>query len=266
MGEFDPAGLMVLLNPFVLTLGLILTRIIGVFISAPILSGHQFTAMAKASVITLIGFLLINMLGVKRGLADLHFLSYVFLILIEFSIGLIIGLVISISISSIEFAGRLFGIQMGLAMANVVDPTTSEQTSVLSQLLKICFYLLFLSLDGHLMLLKALFDSFQMLPLGIGSLDISHAQPSVLKLIYDVIYRAMIIALPITAMVLFINTALGILSKIVPQVNVFVLGVIINIGAGFVMLAMSMPSYNTVFQNIIIDGFKILSEILKALM
>jgi flagellar biosynthetic protein FliR len=265
MGDFDPMGWFGLLNPLILTFGLILTRLGGVMISAPIFSGHQFPVMAKAGFAILVSFLLMNVIGIKKHLAELHFLSYVFLIVIEFAIGIIIGLVISISISSIEFAGRLFGIQMGLAMANVVDPTTSEQTSVLSQILKIFFYLLFLSLDGHLMILQGFFESFKILPLARGHLNIVQAEPSIYILTSKIISVAMKIALPITSLVLFINTALGILSKVVPQVNVFVLGVIVNIGAGFVMLGLAMPSFGPLFQEILMNGMTFLADFLKEL-
>ena len=262
---FDPAGVFEQLNPILLTYSLILSRIVGVLVSSPFYSAPQISSKTKALFSMMIAGLMIGPLGIKPNLIDLHVLHYTGLVLSEFAIGLCIGIILTLIFTGIEFAGRLFGIQMGMAVANVVDPTTSQQIGVLSQFIRFIFLFTFFAIDGHLILLKALFQSFEILPLGYGKLNFVAIGDEIIEIGSQLFEIAMRIALPVSCVVLLINTGLAALARTTPQMNIFMVGFMLNIGAGLLMLEVAIPSLIPLFKRLIMDSFVMVGDILRQL-
>ena len=266
MGSFlDPGGLYGLLNPLLVSLSLIMTRLAGLFISSPLFSAPQIPLQLKATLLMVMACMLLGPAGIHPELVNLQPLRYVGIIGIEFGIGLLIGLLLTLVFSGIEFAGRLFGIQMGFAVANVVDPTTSQQIGVLSQILRFIFFFVFFSMDGHLILIKALAASFQLLPLGGGSLNIEVIIDDIILVGSNLFLLAMKIALPISASVLLINTGFAALARATPQLNIFMVAFMVNILIGLSILAAALPSLVTLFHRVIHESFELIGELLHKL-
>ena len=266
MGSFlDPGGLAGLLNPLMLSISLIMTRLAGLFLSSPLLSAPQIPAQLKALLLITLSCMLIGPVGINVSLVDLRIFHYAGLILIEFGIGLFIGLLLTLVFSGIEFAGRLFGIQMGFAVANVVDPTTSEQIGVLSQIIRFIFLFVFFSMDGHLFLIKALAVSFKLLPLGGGSFNVELILDDIILVGSNLFVIAMKIALPISCSVLLINTGFAALARTTPQLNIFMVAFMVNILVGLSILAVTLPSLVKLFHRIIYDSFELIGELLNKL-
>lgn len=266
MGSFlDPGGLASLLNPMVLSLSLIMTRLAGLFLSSPLLSAPQIPAQLKALLLITLSCMLIGPAGINPKLVDLQIFHYAGLILVEFGIGIFIGLLLTLVFSGIEFAGRLFGIQMGFAVANVVDPTTSEQIGVLSQIIRFIFLFVFFSMDGHLFLIKALAVSFQLLPVGGGTFTVALIIDDVIKVGANLFIIAMKIALPISCSVLLINTGFAALARTTPQLNIFMVAFMVNILAGLAILTVTLPSLVAMFHQIIYDSFELIGTLLNRL-
>ncbi|MFQ5479821.1 MAG: flagellar biosynthetic protein FliR [Thermodesulfobacteriota bacterium] len=159
----------------------------------------------------------------------------------EILIGFTIGLTTNFIFTGVEFAGHIMGYQMGLAMANVYDPASAAQISILGRLTGLMAMLVFLSANGHLLIIMTIKKSFDIIPpygfhlsegLGEGVLTLSRE-------IFTIGIR---LAAPVMAVVFFLNLTLGILSKAVPQLNMFVVGFAIIIAAGFVVLLLTLPS------------------------
>jgi len=262
---FDPASLIDLLLPAVISLSLIMGRIAGLFISSPFFSATQIPAQVKALTLMMISLLLLGPVGIRTDLHELMLLQYVGLTVYELSIGIIIGLILSLVFSGIEMAGRLFGIQMGFAVANVVDPTTSEQIGILSQIIRFVFLFVFFAMDGHLILLQALITSFKLLPLGGGELNIMAISDNIIMLGAQLFKVAMQIALPISCTVLLINTGLAALARTNPQMNIFMIGFMLNIGAGLLVLSITIPTLIPYFQRLIYDCFEVIGTVLREL-
>ena len=261
----DPGGLYALLNPIVLSYALIISRLSGLFLSSPFYSTPQVPTQLKAVTLMIIAMLLLGPVGVNASLAGLQTFHYVGLIAVEVAIGLFIGLIITLVFSGIEFAGRLFGIQMGFAVANVVDPTTSQQIGVLSQIIRFIFLFVFFAMDGHLILLKCLAVSFQILPLGIGEFNASHIADDIINVGGNLFMIAMKIALPISCSVLLINTGFAALARTTPQLNIFMVAFMVNILAGLYVLAAALTSLVALFHRIIYDSFELIGELLNKL-
>ena len=260
----DSAGLLDFLVPAVMTFALILSRVIGMFLTAPFFNAPQISAQLKALMTTMVSLLLMGPVGIMpQSMMDLHVLQYSGLVICELAIGGCIGLLIMLVFSGIEFAGRLFGIQMGLAVANVVDPTTSQQIGVLSQLIRFIFLFVFFAIDGHLSLLQALFSSFDLLPLGRGELNFIAISDDIIAVGSNLFRIAMRIALPVSCVVLLINTGLAALARTTPQMNIFMVGFMLNIAGGLLMLGVAIPSFIPFFERTILYCFEVLGQMLR---
>ncbi len=159
----------------------------------------------------------------------------------EILIGFTIGLVTNFIFTGVEFAGHIMGYQMGLAMANVYDPLNNSQISILGRLTGLLAMLVFLGANGHLLIIMTIKKSFDLIPpygfhltesLGDGVLTISR----------EIFIIGIRLSAPVMAVVFFLNLTLGILSKAVPQLNMFVVGFAIIIAAGFVVLLLTLPA------------------------
>lgn len=156
-------------------------------------------------------------------------------------IGAAIGLVIRIVFVVVELAGQIIAQQMGLGFASLVDPQTGLQVPVLSQFYIILTTLMFFSLDGHLLLISILVDSFQMLPIGFGGIGREGLELA-LDWSRTLFSGALSIALPIIVALLVINLAFGVMARAAPQLNVFAVGFPIMILFGVFMVFLTLDT------------------------
>ncbi|MDR2614046.1 MAG: flagellar biosynthetic protein FliR [Candidatus Accumulibacter sp.] len=154
-------------------------------------------------------------------------------------IGYAMGFSMRLVFGAIDLAGGTFSVQMGLGFATSYDPTSSSQTAVVSEMLGILVLLMFVGIDGHLMILSTLAQSFQVLP--IGSLPASASWSNLAKAGGIVFSSGLLLALPIIVALLITNTALGILARVAPQLNVIVIGFPLTITLGFSALYLCLP-------------------------
>ncbi|HBG46120.1 MAG TPA: flagellar biosynthetic protein FliR [Deltaproteobacteria bacterium] len=162
----------------------------------------------------------------------------------EVLIGITIGLAIRFVLSGIEFAGQVAGFQMGIGMATVYDPLHGSQVTVLGKFLSILTLLIFLSVNGHLMVIMALKKSFDAIP-PYGFNFSGELMDGFLAFSREIFVLAFKFSAPVVAILIFVNVALGIMARTVPQINMFVIGFAITIFVGFLMIAMSLPVFET---------------------
>jgi flagellar biosynthetic protein FliR len=158
----------------------------------------------------------------------------------EVILGVIIGLSVRMVFSGIQLAGQLAGFQMGLAIANVMDPVTSTQASILAQINNLIAMLIFLSMDAHHWLFRALVESFRMVPpfnVQFGSSVIFQLMGLGGKLFVIAIQ----VAAPIMAALLLTSVVFGLMARTVPQMNVFIVAMPLKIIVGLLFLALSLP-------------------------
>ncbi|MBS4024778.1 MAG: flagellar type III secretion system protein FliR [Clostridia bacterium] len=215
-------------------------RVSGLFLLAPIFSSRNIPGLVKiglSGIIALIALPLIPAIELPRSI-----LEYSLLMITELLIGLTIALLIQVIFAAIHLAGQLIDMQMGFFIVNVVDPEHGTQVPLIGNFKFLLALVVFLSLDGHHLLIKAIVNSFIFLPVGINIVN-----QDLVALLIDAFKGMFVTALQISAPtvgVLFIVTiALGIIAKTVPQMNVFMVGIPVNIGIGFIMLFVSLPLY-----------------------
>jgi len=159
----------------------------------------------------------------------------------EMLIGVAIGLVVQLTFEALTFAGQTISMTMGLGFATLVDPQRGANTTVLGQLFMIFGILTYLAIDGHLLLLGALAESFRTLPIGGAHID-GHFLLSVASWGARIFESGMLIALPAVIALVIVNLALGVITRAAPQLNLFGIGFTITLLSGFFVLIVGLDS------------------------
>ncbi len=154
-------------------------------------------------------------------------------------IGYAMGFSLRLTFSAIDLAGTVFSMQMGLGFATSYDPMSTSQTPVVSEMIGILALLIFLAIDGHLMTISTLAQSFRVLPIGV--LPGSASWANLANAVAIVFSAGLRLALPISVALLITNTALGVLGRVAPQLNLIVVGFPITITLGFGALYVTLP-------------------------
>lgn len=164
----------------------------------------------------------------------------VFLAAKELLIGATIGFVARLFFSTMELAGHLIGLQMGLGFASFYDPQNSTSVPIMSQFMSLFALLIFLAFNGHLMMLRVVMESFTLLPIGTGPKNVEGFW--LLAKYAEVIFRmGVLLSLPVLGSLLLTNLAIGIMSRAAPQLNVFAVGFPITLGVGYAALYLTIP-------------------------
>jgi flagellar biosynthetic protein FliR len=162
------------------------------------------------------------------------------LVVQQLLVGLTLAFAARIVFTAIEFAGELIGLQMGLNFAGFFDPMTGGQTTAVSKFFGISISWLFIVINGHLLLISAVVQSFRAFPVGPEPFAFLQAvQPQVWGA--EVFRLGLWIALPLVAMLLFVNLMLGIISRVAQQMNVFAIGFPITVGVGLLGVLLTLP-------------------------
>jgi flagellar biosynthetic protein FliR len=158
----------------------------------------------------------------------------------ELLIGILAGLAIRLIFEGVQLAGELAGYQMGLAIAEVIDPASEDQVAILSQFMSLLATVLFLLINGHHGFIRTLVESYQLVPpLGF------HANGAVLDRLARLTAEMFIIGLkagaPVVVALLLATVAFGLVARVVPQMNIFVVSMPLNIGLGLFFFGLSLP-------------------------
>ncbi|MBI5861653.1 MAG: flagellar biosynthetic protein FliR [Rhodocyclales bacterium] len=178
-------------------------------------------------------------------------------------IGLMMGLALRIAFAALDVAGELIGLQMGLSFATFFDPGRGGETSVMAEFLGLLTALVFLAMNGHLLALSLLAESFVLLPVsttpfhaaGFSSLLTSSAMMFSL---------GVMLALPLITALLVTNIALGVLSRVAPALNLFAVGFPVTLGLGFIVLLLSLPYIGAAMDSVFSRGFTAMEMALRA--
>ncbi|MEY4561090.1 MAG: hypothetical protein RLZZ618_367 [Pseudomonadota bacterium] len=161
-------------------------------------------------------------------------------------IGLSLGFAARIVFAAIEFAGELVGLQMGLNFAGFFDPATGGQTTAVSRFFGTIVAWLFIIINGHLLMVAALSESFHAFPVGPEPFAFLRAlQPHTWGA--EIFKLGLWIALPMVAMLLFVNLVLGIISRVSQQMNIFSIGFPITLSVGLIGVMLTLPMMQAPF-------------------
>ncbi len=170
----------------------------------------------------------------------------------QLMIGLAMGFFIRMVFSAIETAGGVIGMTMGLGFAQMMDPVNGITVPVVSQLYTIMATLLFFTLNGHLILIEILADSFYVIPVAPAAIN-EGGLWLLLNWAGWIFKGAIIIALPAVAALLLVNISFGVMMRAAPQLNIFAIGFPLTLMLGFIFILVSLPMFYPQFSNLL-DG------------
>lgn len=178
-------------------------------------------------------------------------------------IGLLMGFTLRIAFVAIDVAGELIGTQMSLSFAVFYDPQYAGQTPVLAEFLGLITTLIFLAMNGHLLALSVLAESFKLLP--VSTTPFGSGGFSALLAWSSTLFSAgLLLALPLITALLIANLAMGVLARVAPQLNIFAVGFPVTLMAGFIVLMFSMPYFGAAMEKLFDHAFRAMAATLRA--
>lgn len=228
---------------------LIFARISAMVSSLPILGYNTVPVRVRLA----IGFIIT--LLIAPLLADSYSLSYTSMgvlvldVIREIMIGLLIGFGARLIFEGFSMAGSFIGLQMGMAIMNVFDPTSQQQQPIISNFWLMIIIIFFLVTESHHFLIRTLFFNFQEVPLAgavfrpvIGETMVNGG-----RLIFDLALR---FAAPVMIFLLIIDVAVAFMARVMPQLNIFFISLPMKIGTGILLLVISLQIFQTLFAYI----------------
>ena len=251
-------------NPeHIFSLLLTLIRISIVLFLMPIFNTGSLPIQVKAAISLVLTLALWPHIALAGTDMPPHPLSLGLMLLGEMALGLIMGMVVQFLFFGIQSGGELLGFQMGFTMVNVADPLSGIQNGAAAYFLWMVSILTFLAFDGHLFMLKALVDSFRLVPAGgllLGEI--------LVRQVFDLSTQLFVIALKVAAPVMvalfLLELALGLMNRAAPQMQVMLIGFPLKIAAGFFFLGLLLVILSSQIEQFVIGMNPMFLNLLKA--
>ncbi len=242
----------------------VLVRTAAILSALPLLGGRNVPIRIKVTLAAGVAIILTPVVDVHFVPDLLNPLSLLMGLAAELLIGVSLGLATRLLMASVELAGQVMGFQVGFGFAQAVDPATQLQTPVFGQLLTVLATLLYFQLDGHHLILLALGSSFTLIP-PFGA----HLHPPMLvdivQLMQGTMNTGLKLALPVIAATFLVHLTMGILGRLVPQMNVLVTSFPLTISMGLLVLGFGLPLIALIFQQSLVSMENVLWGLLKEL-
>ena len=237
-------------------------RILGLLALAPVFNNAALPNRIRVVIGLAISFALVPALPPPPAIPPGSWPGLVVLVE-QVLAGILMGFALRLAFSAIDLAGELIGLQMGLSFAVFYDPQSEAQTPVLGEFLGLLTLLIFLAMNGHLLTLSALADSFNLLPISTTPLA-AKGFGAVLTWTATLFSTGLLLSLPMITALLIANIAMGVLSRVAPQLNLFAVGFPVTMVSGFVVLAIALPYFGTALERLFDDSFAALHMIMRA--
>ena len=234
---------------------------IGAFIlSVPFFGMRGVPTPLRIVVSFILGLAVVSFVGLPSE-ELLNDLNFIFIVMVEIAVGLTAGLIVTIWFASVALAGEKMATSAGLGYAAQIDPLAGGQTPVISQTLNLFLIVLFVTLDGHLLMLRVFFESYSILPIG------AMPPPFVLigagiKAAGSMFIAASLIMLPVVGIILMINVSAGIMTRSAPQLNLFSFVFPVTILSAFVILYFSTGTMALAFSDLIFSTIEALEDLM----
>jgi len=227
---------------------MLLIRATGLFLAAPIFGHQTIPTQIKVGLIVLLSLVTLPTLpGVHMAVMTSHW-ELAALAIRELLVGALIGFAYRMLFFAAEFAGMMAGYQVGLAVSQAFDPTSGDEVSIIGRFWLMMATLIFLALNGHHMIIQAFHQSYQVV--GPGELATSGATGEFfIKLTAYVFVLAVKIAAPVLVTLVLMDVALGTVAKVMPTMNIFIVGFPLKIGMGLLVVALSLPAFAYVLEK-----------------
>ncbi|MFT5422019.1 MAG: flagellar biosynthetic protein FliR [Candidatus Endobugula sp.] len=257
MLAFTEPQLMYLVSQYILPL----TRISAFFMAAPIFGTRIVSAKIRLTLSIAITIIIVPLLPPASTLSGLS-LSMMLVVGQQILIGVALAFIFQVVFQLFVLAGMFIAMKMGLGFASMNDPSSGMSVSILSQFYLLTTTLLFLSFNGHLVLVSILVDSFSMLPISASGITPENIY-RIVELGGWMFGSALTISLPVLTALLLVNIAFGVMSRSAPQMNIFAVGFPLTLLFGLFIMWVGFNAFLPSFELFVDQGMKFAISVLQ---
>lgn len=244
---------------------LVFCRITSFFVVAPIFSARHIPGQFKVALSFFVAFLVFSALGASQVAIDG---MYILAILKEVLVGLVLGFTAYLFFTVVQIAGSFIDLQMGLSLANIIDPMTGASSPIIGNLKYTIAVLIFLAINGHHYLLNAIMSSYRWVPLqtsDVAGLYNGQLSDFLFRAFTDTFAIAFQMGAPLIVALFLTDIGLGILSRTAPQFNIFVVGIPVKLLVGLLLLIVVMPDIADLFDRLFESMFESMQKLMDLL-
>lgn len=236
-------------NAYFMTGFLIFCRLLGFFRFAPIFCRKEIPGMVKIPFAILLTFIFAPLLSAEQVMENTD--SFLISVLLNFVVGAVIGYMARLIVIAVDCGAEMINMQMGLTSATTLDPSTSGQVSILSNVIALMGILIFINVGGVYWLFKAIMRSFEVFPLYAVHIPLAKIanMDLLIKLSSNTLYMGLQIASPVLLATLAQDIILGVISRTAPQVNVFQLSFLFKPVLGAAIMVWILPMLMNVIEQ-----------------
>jgi flagellar biosynthesis protein FliR len=238
-----------------------LMRISAMFIAVPIFSVRAVPARVRLVLSVAMTFVVMPLLPTSPVIAMFSY-EGAMVAIAQVMIGLSTGFIVQLVFSAVVFAGQGIALSMGLGFASMIDPQNGQQVPVVAQLYAITSTLIFLGLDGHLLLIKMVLDSFTSLPIGIDGITKADIW-AIIAWSSRMFAGGLLLAMPVIVSLLLVNVSFGVATRAAPQLNIFSVGFPVTLMLGMLLIWLTLPDVLDQFVGILTDGYDLIGQLLR---
>jgi flagellar biosynthesis protein FliR len=231
-----------------------LTRVMAMLAAAPVLGQTRIPMRLR------VGLGMVLVVAISPGLPALPQLSPgsapgMLILAYQIIIGLAMGFALRLVFTAVEMAGDLIGLQMGLGFAMFFDPGNAQHTPIVGRFLGLLATLIFLAINGHLLVISTLAESFHTLPITTEPMRGGFFE-TIARHGAVIFVAGLQLALPLIVTMLVVNLSLGVLTRAAPQLNIFAVGFPVTIAIGFAALILTLPYFAPLFERMLDEAFR----------
>lgn len=237
-------------------------RIGAMFSAVPILSARSVPVRIRIILALLIAWILLPVLPAPP-VVDLISVESLIISIFQVLIGVAMGFILQMVFAAFIIAGQSIAMAMGLGFASIIDPQNGVQVPVISQVFLIMVTLVFLSLNGHLLLIQVIAESFTILPIGVF-VPSADGFWQLVTWGSQMFAGGVLVALPAVASLLLVNLAFGITTRAAPQLNMFAIGFPVMILVGLIFLIITLPSVSHHLSQLMLKAFALIQTFITS--
>lgn len=221
---------------------LVLCRVSGMLATAPFFSTFPIPMQAKAGLSALVAFMVFPMvMSVSHFQVPQDLITMTLLVFKEAMVGILIGFCAGLIFTGIQMSGQLLSIQMGLSVGDVLDPVTKQNVPIVGQFYLFLASMVFLMINGHHWLFSGIYDSYSTIPLGLNFEFSADLVEKIVVLTGQLFTIAFSVIMPVFAVLFITDIALAFVSKMMPQMNIFMVALPLKIYLGFILMIVYLP-------------------------
>ncbi len=238
-----------------------LMRISAMFVSVPLFSIRAVPTRVRLILSVAITLVIMPLLP---SLPAVEMFSYpgFMMAISQVMIGLTSGFILQLVFAAVVFAGQGIALSMGLGFSMMVDPQNGQQVPVIAQFYTVTTTLIFISLDGHLLLIQMLLDSFKTLPIGIDGIDKAGIW-SIIAWSSRMFAGGLLLSMPVMASLLLVNVIFGVAARAAPQLQIFTVGFPVTLMLGMLLVWKTLPDALDQFSGMLTDAYDFIGQLLR---